>query len=237
MSPRLKRGLSVILGLVLIVVSCSLWYQGAKDVPLVEYSAPGPTAPTQTLQPIPSASESSSSPTPTSTTGVTDPAAGDMPVQVTVKRGSKDIVRTMNIGQVTSFSAQDVWSPVPDTAEWYRIDDYPRPGALSTLKSVIGGHVTYGRKLNGDPKPNVFFTLENAKKGDVVIVRYKSGKTYKFTVTKIVVENKDVIRGNQEIWGYSDLSRSVVLFTCDTDGGYSSDGHTLNNRAVIATMK
>lgn len=226
-----KFGLIIAGALLISAVSIS-WLTDRDDAVRTEYVAPDP---------IPSAMTSSSSPTPSPSASITplptptpitlaDPKPGDKPVEVVVMRGGKYIVKPVRIGSGTSFEGKR-WSPVPGTAEWYQVDDYPKPGKLSTLNSVIAAHVAYSGE------PDAFAQLEDVKEGDKVIVTYASKQTYTYTVTKIIVEDKLVIRNNQQIWGErSTKRRSTILFTCDDQSGYRSDGTRRDNRAVIATI-
>jgi LPXTG-site transpeptidase (sortase) family protein len=228
----LRKNWPIIVGALLISSAIVLWLAD-RDVARTQYVAPDPvpsvTASAPSTTPIPSVSIT---PTPTPTpTSLADPKAGDKPVRVAVMRGEEYVVDPVSIGHATSFTATQVWSPVPGVAEWYQVDDYPKPGKSSTLNSVIAAHVAYSGE------PDAFAQLEDVKVGDKVIVTYASKQTYTFTVIEIIVEDKEVIRSNQRVWGYqANKSRSTVLFTCDDQSGYRSDGHRRDNRAVIATI-
>lgn len=192
-------------------------------------SAP-PSSPTQA--PVPTVVQvPSTKPTETPSPTVTDPAPGDVPSRVSVVRGDKIIVEPIIIGKGTSFTENGVWNPVPGYAEWYSLDDHPLPCTLSTLRSVIAGHVAY------DGEPNVFFTLDQVVIGDIVVVTYRSGYECRLVVTDIINEDKEVLRTNQSVWGFNPESRTVILFTCDDQDGFRSDGHRKNNLAVVATVE
>lgn len=227
----LNRNRLLFMATLLILVTAIIWLMGQRDEARTQYVAPDPAP--SAMATATSVTPSSSAPTsPIDTpTQATDPQPGDKPVEVAVTRGDEHIVMPVAISDYTSFTGRQVWSPQPGTAEWYQVDDYPKPGTSSTLKSIIAAHVAYSGE------PDVFANLEAVEVGDEVIVTYASKQTYTFIVTAIIVDDKVTIRDNQDIWGYAaDEQRSTVLFTCDDQSGYRLDGHRRDNRAVIATI-
>ena len=188
-------------------------------------------APSVTAAPAPvSSSVDVSEPQPTLTVDkVRQPTTNDIPVSVSVQRGSEVIVPAAIISPAMSLTSPTVWSPEPGVAEWHQKNVHPKPGVVSPYHAIIGGHVDY----NG---PDVFANLSSAEVGDTVVVTYRSGDEYRFVVNTIFTGDKESMSVDPRIKGSHPDAQSVVLLTCDDGSGYLADGHRVDNLAVIATV-
>lgn len=109
----------------------------------------------------------------------------------------------------------DGWlaAPPPDArslAGWYR--DAATPGAAGT--AVVTGHV------DDAAGPSVFYRLGGLKRGDVVAVDRKDGRTAQFTVYAVEVFDADAFP-SRRVYGDTDRAELRVL-TCG--GGYRDAG-------------
>ncbi|WBB60716.1 class F sortase [Streptomyces sp. WMMC500] len=110
---------------------------------------------------------------------------------------------------------RDGWLAAPppgvrDLAGWYR--DAPTPGAAGT--AVVTGHV------DDAAGPAVFYRLGGLKRGEVVRVDRKDGRTAEFTVYAVEVFDADDFP-SRRVYGDSDRAELRVL-TC---GGRYREGN------------
>ncbi|GGX54330.1 class F sortase [Streptomyces minutiscleroticus] len=110
----------------------------------------------------------------------------------------------------------------PMTTGWYTGSSVPGDVGAAVL---IGHNET----RHGDA---VFHDLKKIREGADITVEDTEGTTLHFTVTATEAVKKNAFP-SQKVYGPTD-DRALRLITCD--GAYDSDGHTVDNLIVYATL-
>lgn len=194
---------------------------------LDEPSADGSTRPTG----------GSSSPSPGASSSPRASGAGS-PASITGRPLSVAVLRDGDVLLAADLDPQQAVDGIltarPGRAGWYAAAGWPKPGALSTNRSIIVGHVRWGGA------PDVFARLSDVRTGDTVRVRYSGGGEARFRVTRgPVAVGKTVVTGEADgeyrwVWRSDDPQQVLSLFTCDLDSGLRADGHLKGNWIVQA---
>lgn len=131
--------------------------------------------------------------------------------------------------------------PPAGEASWLADEGWPKPGVLSRYNSIVAGHVS------GGGKPDVFYELSKARKGDEVIITYDSGDRVIVKITKnpVNVGKKAVADSPKYDWVWESIDgekhRIVTLFTCNPEsehvGGHSVDNWVTQGEVVHVTQK
>lgn len=165
-------------------------------------------------------------PTPT---GILSEPVGD-PRSVTVVRGRTVLLRAELDRQP---AADGVLTSAPGRAGWYSAPGWPRPGQLSTNRSIIVGHVRW------EGRADTFAALPEVRVGDVVVVAYAE-EELRFVVDRApVAVDKTIVTGQADstyrwVWRSTQPERTISLFTCDLDSGERADGHLKGNWVLQA---
>lgn len=122
-----------------------------------------------------------------------------------------------------------VVSPRAGTLAWVGGYERVRPGEVGT--AVVAGHVVDGRR------PDVFYRLQEVRRGDTVTVSDAAGARVEYVVTATRVATKDAVSRDGAVWGANHLVRRIALITCDDDDGFRADGHRVSNFVAIAEVR
>jgi sortase (surface protein transpeptidase) len=117
--------------------------------------------------------------------------------------------------------------PPPGFVQWYKATPKPgQPGA-----AILAGHVRYNT-------PDVFWNLNQIRKGAVITVRYASGHKVEFVVTDYQPISKLEATKSKRLWNLDGkiTSSEVRLITCDKSGNAANQGFP-NNFVVYAKRK
>lgn len=123
------------------------------------------------------------------------------------------------------LSAEGTISPARGELLWYTGHGRVAPGEIGT--AVVAGHVSY------EGEPDVFAGLALVGVGDEVRLRDGDLETV-WTVTEVDVVAKADLRLDDRVWGEQQVTRRLVLVTCDDELGFRPDGHRTANLLVVA---
>ncbi|MFW5470733.1 class F sortase [Knoellia sp. CPCC 206435] len=128
------------------------------------------------------------------------------------------------------ISAVDgVVNPPAGSVAWIRGYNRVRPGEVGT--AVIAGHVVNGRRAD------VFYNLQNLRRGAKITVFDANGKRVVYTVTATRVATKQAVSRDAAVWGSNRSVKRIALITCDDDDGFRADGHRVSNFVAIAEAR
>ncbi|MCT2007774.1 class F sortase [Micrococcus lylae] len=125
-------------------------------------------------------------------------------------------------------------NPEPRNVGWYAPPQWSTtPGELSSHPGILTGHVIHsGLK-------DVFYRLEETRKGDLVVVTYEDGTQATFTLDTDPVQmgKRDLIDSPEFAWAWEleEPGRKVTLITCELVPGSGMTGHSVDNWVVQAT--
>lgn len=227
------------LGYALIAVG-ALWVlfifltQNPVQTPPEGMNSATPTTSTAIVKPSPTPAVVTPSVTPTPTPAIPANPRGN-PLWVTVEHpGEQPYVSTSIVPNRLQLNEKLV--PPSRKAGWYAEPQWPKPGELSALRSVLVGHATCGSGCH-----DVFYNLKQVRIGDIVRVKYDSGDVAVFRVyTDWASKDKDeFVIPIREDGTRTDVypawfsptgaeEQVVTLATCDTASGYTA-GYSNNN--------
>ena len=125
-------------------------------------------------------------------------------------------------------------NPEPQHVGWYAPPQWGTiPGETSSHPGILTGHVIHsGLK-------DVFYRLEETRKGDLVVVTYEDGTQAKFELDSdpVQMDKQDLIHSPEFAWAWEldEPGRKVTLITCELVPGSGMTGHSVDNWVVQAT--
>lgn len=203
-------------------------------------TSPASPAPSSSAAPSASASRPATQPTPTPTESPTPsgppPAPREeitaAPVHVDVYHGGAQYIGASVVPEHRDEEGE--LNPEPQYVGWYAPPQWSTvPGEMSSHPGILTGHVIHsGRK-------DVFYRLEETRKGDLVVVTYEDGTQAKFTLDSDPVQmgKHDLIHSEAFRWAWEldEPGRKVTLITCELVPGSGMTGHSVDNWVVQAT--
>lgn len=156
------------------------------------------------------------------------------PVKVTVTSAKHGLLIRSKVQAIRTRSDGRLVPPA-GVAGWFADPGWPKPGVLSRYNSIVAGHVS------GGGKPDVFYLLSKARKGDKAVIDYESGDRVTIMITSNPVNvGKDVVTSDSKydwVWESEEgVERRIVsFFTCNAESEkVFSDGawHSVDNWVV-----
>ena len=198
--------------------------------------APRPTEPTAPMSVTPKPSQTAKAPATAKTPNAAPNAAPWVPRGPTTKPAAKLGPMSLSApsidvsGSLRRTSAVNgVVTPPAGVLVWVTGYGRVRPGEVGT--AVIAGHVVNGKRAD------VFYNLQDIKRGDKVTVRDREGRPVVYTVTATRVATKRAVSLDAVVWGRNSSVRRIALITCDDDDGFRPDGHRVANFVAIAEAR
>lgn len=192
-------------------------------------SAPASSAPATSAEPEPTPSQT---PTPTGPPAAPMDEITAAPVHVDVYHEGEQYIGAQIVPEHRDEDGE--LNPEPQNVGWYAPPQWSTtPGELSSHPGILTGHVIHsGLK-------DVFYRLEETRKGDLVVVTYEDGTQAKFTLDTDPVQmgKRDLIDSPEYAWAWEldEPGRKVTLITCELVPGSGMTGHSVDNWVVQAT--
>ncbi|MDY6054618.1 class F sortase [Micrococcus sp.] len=155
-----------------------------------------------------------------------------VPVHVSLTHAGEQIVGAPIVPAQTDGTGE--LNPQPQTVGWYGPPQWPTtPGERSRHPGILAGHVIHsGRK-------DVFWNLERAEAGDLVVITYDDGTQAAFRVDQNAqtVEKQAFTHDQAHRWAWEldAPERKVTLITCELEPGSGMTGLSYSNWVVQAT--
>lgn len=204
----------------------------ATGRPEAEDPAPSSSsAPAETGEPAPE-------PTPTPAVSSSGPPPAPMdeitaaPVHVDVYHDGEQYIGAQVVPEHRDEEGE--LNPEPQHVGWYAPPQWgTTPGEMSSHPGILTGHVIHsGLK-------DVFYRLEETRKGDLVVVTYADGTQARFTLDSdpVQMDKQDLIHAPEFDWAWEldEPGRKVTLITCELVPGSGMTGHSVDNWVVQAT--
>lgn len=204
----------------------------ATAQPEAEPPAPSSSAaPAETGEPAPELT-----PTPSAISSGPPPAPMDeitaAPVHVDVYHDGEQYIGAQIVPEHRDEEGE--LNPEPQHVGWYAPPQWgTTPGEMSSHPGILTGHVIHsGLK-------DVFYRLEDTRRGDLVVVTYEDGTQARFTLDSdpVQMDKQDLIHAPEFAWAWEldEPGRKVTLITCELVPGSGMTGHSVDNWVVQAT--